>query len=171
MSIFGDRLKELRTEHNYSLRQLSALTQISASALHFYENGERNPKREAVEAVADVFNVDIEYLLGDTDVRNYYANSYGVNSLAERYSQGKANRFGHPLGHDIVFVGGIPPINNSPTEAQLSEGEKMWLELYHLLSEDSKAMLTNTMATLKALPPEKQETAALSFLHLLSTLQ
>lgn len=63
------------------------------------------------------------------------------------------------------------PIDNSPTEAQLSEGEKMWLELYHLLSEDSKAMLTNNMTTLKALPPEKQETAALSFLHLLSTLQ
>lgn len=171
MSIFGDRLKELRTEHNYSLRQLSALTQISASALHFYENGERNPKREAVEAVADVFNVDVEYLLGDTEIRNYYANSYGVNSLAEHYAQGKVSRFFPDHRHDVVFVGGSPYINSSPTEPQLSEGEKMWLELYHLLSEDSRAMLTNTMATLKALPPEKQETAALSFLHLLSTLQ
>lgn len=160
MSIFGDRLKELRTEHNYSLRQLSALTQISASALHFYENGERNPKREAVEAVADVFNVDIEYLLGDTDVRNYYANSYGVNSLAERYSQGKANRFGHPLGHDIVFVGGIPPINNSPTEAQLSEGEQQILEIYRRAAVDTKPILLKTLEALEKMPLEKLSVVA-----------
>lgn len=141
MSVFGDHLKELRIEYNYSLRQLSALTQISPSALHSYETGKRNPKREAVEAVADIFNVDVEYLLGETDVRNYYANSYGVVSLAEHYSQGKANRFVPSQNHNVVFVGGSPYINNSPTEPQLSEGEKKLLELFRQVPEDQQELV------------------------------
>ena len=60
---------------------------------------------------------------------------------------------------------------NSPEEPKLTEGEKMWLDLYHLLSDDSKAMLNNTIPTLKALPKDKQEEATQTFLRLLSTLQ
>ena len=60
---------------------------------------------------------------------------------------------------------------NSPEEPKLTEGEKMWLDLYHLLSDESKATITNTMTTIKALPEEKQALAAQSFLHLLSSLQ
>lgn len=72
MASFAERLRQLREEHNWSTRQLSKLTGISHSAITYYEMGERNPKREALEAIADTFNVDMDYLLGNSDIRNRY---------------------------------------------------------------------------------------------------
>ena len=60
---------------------------------------------------------------------------------------------------------------NTPEEPKLTEGEEMWLELYHLLTDESKAILCNTIPTLRSLPKEKKATAAQSFLQLLSSLQ
>ena len=61
--------------------------------------------------------------------------------------------------------------DRSPDEPKLTEGEEMWLELYHLLTDESKAILCNTIPTLRSLPKEKKATAAQSFLQLLSSLQ
>lgn len=60
---------------------------------------------------------------------------------------------------------------NSPTVPKLSEGEEMWLELYRLLTDESKAILSTTLPMLRSLPKEKQAAATQSFLHLLSSLQ
>jgi transcriptional regulator with XRE-family HTH domain len=141
MSIFGNRLKELRIEHNYSLRQLAALTQISSSSLHFYENGDRNPKREAVEAVADVFNVDVEYLLGETDVRNFYANSYGVDSLAQHFSKEKAKRLGLEGGREVVFLGGSPYIKKPTDNGELSDAEQSLIDLFRQVPADQQELV------------------------------
>ena len=88
MEKFRERIKMLRLEKNLSYRQLSKLTGISTSALFAYEQGGRNPKLEAFEALSDVFNVDLAYLMGETNVRNYYANAMGYNSFAEAYAAG-----------------------------------------------------------------------------------
>ena len=72
MASFSQRLKQLREENNWSVRHLAKLTGISHSAITYYEMGERNPKREALEAIADVFNVDMDYLLGNSDIKNLY---------------------------------------------------------------------------------------------------
>ena len=147
MTAFMQRIKALREEKNLSLRQLAQLTNISHSSISAYEKGRREPSFDSLEALSDVFNCDIDYLLGRTDIRNKEANNLGYNSLYEAYKE------------------------NSPEEPKLTEGEKMWLDLYHLLSDESKATITNTMTTIKALPEEKQALAAQSFLHLLSSLQ
>lgn len=67
--MFPQRLKELREEHGYSVRELAALCDISKSAISLYEQGKRKPKIEALEAIADIFNVDMAYLLGESDIR------------------------------------------------------------------------------------------------------
>jgi transcriptional regulator with XRE-family HTH domain len=85
MENFSNRLKMLRLERNLSIRQLSALTGVSPSAIHSYEIEKRNPKREVLEALCDVFNCDLDYLLGKTDVRNQTANSFGYDSLYSLY--------------------------------------------------------------------------------------
>jgi transcriptional regulator with XRE-family HTH domain len=85
MNNFSDRLKQLRMERGYTLRDLALKCDISKSALGMYERDERQPKIETVEQLADVFNVDIDYLLGKTDVRNQIASSLGVSSLEEVY--------------------------------------------------------------------------------------
>lgn len=137
MEKFRERLRLLRLEKNLSYRQLSKLSGISPSALYAYEIGERNPKHAAYEALSDVFNVDIAYLMGETDVRNYYANSLGYNSLAEAYAAG---------------VNIEEALKKIPEEPKLSEEDAELLGLIKLMPSDIKALYLETLrATLKGI--------------------
>lgn len=49
--------------------------------------------------------------------------------------------------------------NISPEESQLTEGEKMWLTLYHSISDDTRKILINTMQSFERLPDERKEFA------------
>lgn len=69
VEMFGRRIKELRNEKNLSLRQLEELLDVSKSSLGYYENCEREPTISVVKKVADYFDVDIAYLMGDSDVK------------------------------------------------------------------------------------------------------
>ena len=47
----------------------------------------------------------------------------------------------------------------SPEEPKLSEGEKMWLDLYHRLSEDTRDVLIKAMTNFDRIPEDKQQFA------------
>jgi transcriptional regulator with XRE-family HTH domain len=47
----------------------------------------------------------------------------------------------------------------SPSEPSLTEGEKMWMELYHRLSEEARTSLIDTMSSFDRLPKDKQQLA------------
>jgi transcriptional regulator with XRE-family HTH domain len=51
------------------------------------------------------------------------------------------------------------PKKVSPSETSLTEGEQMWLELYHRLSEDARKSLIETMSSFDSLPKDKQQLA------------
>lgn len=67
---FSKRLKELRTQSKYTMEQLAKLIGVGKSAIGNYESGLRYPKKEQLEALADIFNVDMDYLTCRTDVPN-----------------------------------------------------------------------------------------------------
>ena len=69
MATFKERLKALRTEKGWSQQRLSDELEISKSSVNMYERGEREPSFETMEAIADIFNVDMDYLYGRTDVK------------------------------------------------------------------------------------------------------
>lgn len=74
MSMFAQRLKLLRNEADLSQQELAnQLKCVSKSSINMYERGEREPGLETTEAIADFFNVDIDYLYGRTDIKNKYA--------------------------------------------------------------------------------------------------
>lgn len=64
---FKDRLRELRTSRRLSQYQLARALQLSPSTISMIELGERKPSFETEEAIADYFNVDLNYLRGNTD--------------------------------------------------------------------------------------------------------
>lgn len=64
------RIKELRTEFHLSQQMLADRLGVSKSSINMYERGEREPKLETLEVIADFFNVDMGYLVGVSDVRN-----------------------------------------------------------------------------------------------------
>lgn len=69
---FGDRLKQLRKRKNLTQQQLANCFNISASTIGMYEQNRREPDFETLEAIADFFNVDMDYLTGRSEIENKY---------------------------------------------------------------------------------------------------
>ena len=68
MSNFASVMKRLRIERGITQEQLAAMLKVSRSTIGMYETGSREPDFETSEAIADIFNVDMDYLMGRSDV-------------------------------------------------------------------------------------------------------
>lgn len=65
-----NKLRELRIERGLKISELSnELNLAGADAVGKYERGEREPSIHILIALADYFNVSIDYLVGMSDVR------------------------------------------------------------------------------------------------------
>ena len=69
MATFAERLKSLRRDKSWSQQRLADELELSKSSVNMYERGEREPGFETMEAIADLFNVDMNYLYGRTDIK------------------------------------------------------------------------------------------------------
>lgn len=78
---FKNRLKELRVKNKYTMEKLAELIGVGKSAIGNYESGIRYPKKEQLEALADIFNVDMDYLTGRTDIPNRYSASVSSRAV------------------------------------------------------------------------------------------
>lgn len=68
MGNFAAVLKQLRLNHGMTQEQLAAMLKVSRSRIGMYETGSREPDFETCEAIADIFNVDMDYLMGRSSV-------------------------------------------------------------------------------------------------------
>ncbi|RGW84869.1 helix-turn-helix domain-containing protein [Lactobacillus amylovorus] len=88
-----NRLNELRTQNNLTFRQLSEKLKemgikISPDSLAKYERGDREPKIDKWQALADFFNVSVPYLQGIEDKRNSgYSKEYIYKCLDDAYKE------------------------------------------------------------------------------------
>ena len=64
---FAERLNKLQGERSLERRDVFSATGISKTAYHRYITGEREPTMNALLALADFFNVSIDYLVGRTN--------------------------------------------------------------------------------------------------------
>lgn len=63
MANFPAILAYLRKSKGLTQQELSKILGLSSSAVSMYENGNREPNFETLEAMADFFNVDMNYLI------------------------------------------------------------------------------------------------------------
>lgn len=70
MRKIGDVIRDLREERHLSQQQLADDLHITRASIGNYEAGIRIPKDDVKQAIADYFNVDMDYLYGKTLVRN-----------------------------------------------------------------------------------------------------
>lgn len=63
---FPQRLRRLREREGKSRVVLSQLCGLPDSSIRRYERGEIKPGMDALVAIADYFNVSVDYLLGRT---------------------------------------------------------------------------------------------------------
>ena len=61
----GKTIQSLREQSGMSQKELAKRAGVSTGAIGNYEAGLRRPKFETIEALADIFNVPIELLIGD----------------------------------------------------------------------------------------------------------
>lgn len=64
METLGDRIKSLRISKRLKQSQLAALVGLNPTAIHYYENGFRQPTLDTLVKLSRVFNVTTDYLLG-----------------------------------------------------------------------------------------------------------
>ncbi len=79
MRTIADTIKQLRIEKNLTIRELANELGVSYSSIGMYEQGRRQPNYETLEKIADYFNVDMNFLLGKSDVRNSYNLNHNNN--------------------------------------------------------------------------------------------
>ena len=67
MATFAQRLRELRNKKEITQTELGNIIGVSKSSVNMYERGAREPGFETLEAIADYFNVDMDYLMGRSE--------------------------------------------------------------------------------------------------------
>lgn len=64
---FGKHLKLLRKSKNLTQKQLAIFVDASESGIQNYELGTRKPTYDMLIALADYFDVSLDYLVGRSD--------------------------------------------------------------------------------------------------------
>ena len=64
---FADRLKKLRNKYGYTQKGLSEVLGIKQTTISNYEKGLRFPDADKLKQISNLFNVSIDYLLGEND--------------------------------------------------------------------------------------------------------
>ena len=62
--LFPARLRKLREDKRISAKTLGELCGLSKNTVGRYENGEREPSVQSLVALADFFDVSIDFLIG-----------------------------------------------------------------------------------------------------------
>ncbi len=70
-SVLQTRLKEIRKACDFTQQQVADHFNIDQSTYAGYESGKSVPSPERLAALADYFDVSVDYLLGRTEVRRY----------------------------------------------------------------------------------------------------
>ena len=81
----------------------------------------------------------------------------GINDIP----QSKIVKFADVLGTTPAHLMGWndEEENLSPEESELSEGEKMWLDLYNRVSDETRVTLTKMLCSFEKLPADRQRLA------------
>ena len=69
MATFSERIKELRLEKNLTQTQLGEIIGVKHFSIYSYEKGRACPEMKGLVALADYFDVSMDYLAGRTDKR------------------------------------------------------------------------------------------------------
>ena len=64
------RIRNMREDNDLTQTQVAGILMCDQSLYSKYERGEREPGLEMLENMADFFNVDLDYLLGKSDIPN-----------------------------------------------------------------------------------------------------
>ncbi len=71
MADFSSRIRELRKEIGKTQQDMADIFSIRVRTYQCYEYGQSYPNVSGLIAIADFFDVSLDYLMGRSDVREY----------------------------------------------------------------------------------------------------
>lgn len=77
-----NRIKELRRELDLTQAQLAEKLKVSPRSVGFYESGDRDPDTETLKQLSEIFDCSIDYILCNTNVRNWETETLAFNTVA-----------------------------------------------------------------------------------------
>lgn len=83
----GNRIRELRISKNMSQKGLSELIDVSKSAISKYESDSLEPNIRVQIALAEAFNVTIDYLIGYSDENALAKSDDNITKMIELYKE------------------------------------------------------------------------------------
>ncbi|EFE86024.1 helix-turn-helix domain-containing protein [Fusobacterium periodonticum] len=72
MAEIKDRILDLRIENSLTQSQMAKIFDVGISTISMWEQGQRIPRPNTLQEICDYFNVDMDYLMGRSDIRNRY---------------------------------------------------------------------------------------------------
>ena len=83
--MISKRIKELRDKKEISQRDLAKSLGLSQQVVAKWENNKSKPDIETFKKLSAIFEVDIKYLLGETDISDYNINkNSSSNDISEK---------------------------------------------------------------------------------------
>ena len=79
------RIRELRNEISIYAWELGEKIGVSESTILGYEKNNHQPNIDKLIAIADFFNVSVDYLIGRVDNRSKYLNVCEIENLSNNY--------------------------------------------------------------------------------------
>lgn len=67
-----DRIFSLRTQNSLTQEQMAKIFKVGISTISMWEKGERIPRPKLLQELCDYFNVDMDYLMGRSNIKNRY---------------------------------------------------------------------------------------------------
>lgn len=148
----GNIIKQYRENNKMSQRQFAIACDVSNGYISMLEEG-RNPKTNepiipslvTLRKLARAMHMSVDELMIAADEMEI--------SLADvKVKKASSTRSSHSMeAHSIARA--------ALTEPTLTEGEKMWMELYHRLSDETRALLIETMGSFDSLSEDEQKFA------------
>ena len=138
--MFKDMLKFLRLRENFSQAELAKKLGVSKSTISMYEVGNRQPDFETLENIADLFNVDMNFLLDKSGTESNSGLSKTENILLNGYR--KMNQKGQikliETARDMI----CNPIYNNDYEIELKAAhERTDLEVTNEMIEADNTIM------------------------------
>ena len=67
MSTFSERILDLKASKNRKQKDIAAAIGVSVRAYQYYETAQKEPTLSVLIALADYFDVSLDYLVGRSD--------------------------------------------------------------------------------------------------------
>ena len=102
MADIKDRIFILRTENSLTQEQMAKIFKVGISTISMWEKGERIPRPKLLQELCDYFNVDMDYLMGRSDIKNRY--QAGLKYDWENKKEEKSNLNIDTINTDYIMI-------------------------------------------------------------------